>query len=268
MAIIDRKVKQTKMKRAANEAKATARAVAEEAGDGDHINSTVEKADAMWKDLKERVKADPAFVDLSDDEKIKIYQKEFDKFYTAFPIVSRYMICMGQYSSKAMRRFLKKCDDAIKNMDITKPRDKSDTEDQWVRRQADYVRYLWESYQNIHFSSKEAQAIWQQAYDMLKKEFDDFKMLHDTIEQKMKKEEKVNKTELVHELIKRVADGEQKLDDRSSQVLLNQLKTKAYEQRRQKMIRQLKSDVPLVKPSRVFKGTVEDQMPDPYQVKK
>ena len=73
------------------------------------VNTTqINKANEMWKDLKNRVKSNPKFAELPDSKKIEIYQKsEFKEFYTNFPIVSRYMICMGQFSVNAFRRFLK-----------------------------------------------------------------------------------------------------------------------------------------------------------------
>ena len=139
----------------------------------DHIEVSILVATKMWNDIKTRVTNDPKFVELPDNDKVAIYQNsEYKEFYTEFPIVSRYMVCMGQFSSKALKKYLLKCKN-VKH-DAVKSREKGYTEDQWVQRQADYVRYLWESYQRQHYSPSESTNIWQHAYKTLKQEFKDF----------------------------------------------------------------------------------------------
>jgi RNA polymerase-interacting CarD/CdnL/TRCF family regulator len=224
----------------------------------DRIAVSLHEAHKMWCNLKDRLKVNPDFVNIPDEDKIVIYQKEFKEFYNEYPIVCRYMICMGQYSHKAMRRYLIKC----KNSQLTREQsqDKDYKTDQWVMRRADYVRYLWESYQSQHFSTSEAKQIWQHAYQTLKKEFKDFNDMQQDIEDKLKVDNNVNKAQLVKELVKRLAsqDNNQTLKEEDANHLLNLLKTKSYEQRRKNMIMQIKFDVELIKPTRIGIGTKKE----------
>ena len=207
-----------------------------------NIDVSVNMANKLWNDIKKRVANDPSFLEMSDNDKIGLYQKsEYKVFYTEFPIVSRYMICMGQFSSKALKKYLMKCKNVVH--DPVKSREKGYVEDQWVQRQSDYVRYLWESYQKNHYSQTESNAIWQNTYEILKKEFQDFKDLHKDIEEKLKKDEKVNKDEMVKELLKRIANNEQSLDDETTKNLMINLKDKVISQRRKSVIASIENEV-------------------------
>jgi len=213
----------------------------------DPIEIAMEQAFKLWDDIKKKATEDPKFVEMPDNEKIAIYQKsEFKDFYVSQPIVCRYMICMGQFSGKAFKRYLLKC----KSMEGVKVSiDKgveNPSEDRWIQRQADYIRYLWESYQRQHFNQSDAQEIWQQAYKTLSKEFKDFKDLHKNIEEKLKSEEKLNKSELVKELLNRITSEEQTLNDNTTTNLIEKLKDQLIQQRKKSLINQIKTDVELV----------------------
>lgn len=219
----------------------------------DHTVVSTNTANKLWDDIKKRVKEDPKFIEMSDNEKIDIYQKsEFNNFYVEFPIVCRYMICMGQFSNKAFKKYLLKCKNAAH--DPIKSREKGYTEDQWIQRQADYVKYLWESYQQQHYSPTDAKNIWQHAYKTLKKEFQDFKKLHDNIENKLKDDEKINKGELIKEMLNRLANNEQSLDENTTVNLLEKLKTQVIEQRKKLLIKSIETDVKTIPPTREFRG--------------
>lgn len=225
----------------------------DEKKDEDHMTKSIKIANKMWDAIKTHVKEDPKFVEMSDNDKIAVYQKsEFKEFYTEFPIVCRYMICMGQFSNKAFKRYLIKCKN-VKH-DPVKSREKNYSEDQWVMRQADYIRYLWESYQRQHYKSSEAQNIWKHAYQTLKKEFDDFRNLHEEIENKLKDDEKNNKGTLAKELLKRIANQEQSLDENSTINLLEKLKEQVLEQRKKVLIKSIENDVETIPPTRIAKG--------------
>ena len=212
----------------------------------DVIEHSMRTANKMWNDIKKRVKDNPDFVNYSDSKKVEIYSSsEFSEFYTAFPIVSRYMICMGQFTNKAFKRFLLKC----KNMQNSTRFSKNKEED-WTKRQADYVRYLWESYQTQTFSSNESQQIWQHAYQTLKQEFKDFSQMKDDTEKRLETEGKNNKAEVVKEMLKRMANKEQSLDEATSEKLLQKLKTALIIQNRNKLISQIDSDVERTRPTR------------------
>ena len=131
---------------------------------------------------------------------------------------------------------------------------KRDAEDEWVKRQADYVRYLWESYQTGHFKVSDAQNVWQHAYKTLKQEFKDFKDMHADAEKKLEADNKKNKAELVKELLNRVASEEQSLNNETTADLLKKLQSQVIKQRRLNLIKQINSDVELIPPSRISKG--------------
>jgi hypothetical protein len=226
----------------------------------DHIEESMKVSVKLWDDIKQRVKTDDKFVDMPDGEKLKIYQdSDFKQFYNEYPIVCRYMICMGQFSHKAFKRFLIKCKN-VKH-DPIKSREKGYHDDQWVSRQADYVRYLWEAYQKQHYSPSEAQNIWLHAYKTLNKEFQDFKDLHKEVEEKIKTDAKSNKTELVKELLKRLSTQEQKLDTESTGGLIQKLKDKVLDQRKKKLIESINTDVKKIAPTRECRGSLKEVKP-------
>jgi hypothetical protein len=200
-----------------------------------NIDVSVNMATKMWNDIKKRVRDDPSFEEMPDADKIALYQNsDYKIFYTEFPIVSRYMICMGQFSVNALKKYLLKCKNVIH--DPIKSKEKGYTEDQWVQRQADYVRYLWEAYQKTHFNKTESNEIWQNTYKILKKEFQDFKDLHKEIEDKIEKDKVINKEEMVKELLSRLANNEQSLDDETTKNLIENLKQKVIEQQKKSII--------------------------------
>jgi len=220
----------------------------------DPIEFSTNVANKLWGDIKKRVREDSSFAEKPDSEKIEIYQKsEFKEFYTEFPIVCRYMICMGQFSTKAFNKYLLKCKNAVH--DTTRAREKGYVEDQWVQRQADYVRYLWESYQRQHYNQADANDIWQHAYKTLKQEFQDFKDLHEDIEKKLKNTEKNNKGALVKEILNRLANNEQSLDDNSTKSLIEKLQYQVIEQRKKILIKSIEANVTKIQPSRESRGT-------------
>ena len=195
------------------------------------IDSNIDVAIKLWNNIKKKVTEDPTFVKMSDTDKISLYQKsEFTNFYTEFPIVSRYMICMGQFSVNAFKKYLLKC----KNVehDSIKSKERGYSEDQWIQRQSDYVRYLWESYQKINFSKIESDDIWKNTYEILKQEFKDFKDLHKNIEDKLDKEKITNKEEMVKELLSRLANNEQSLDDTTTKNLIASLQEKVAQNKK------------------------------------
>lgn len=205
------------------------------------MDANINIANKLWDDIKKRVIDDITFVKKTDMEKIELYQtSEFKDFYINFPIVSRYMICMGQYSNKAFKRFLIKC----KNInDDKKSIDRGNKEDSWIKLQAYYIKYLWESYQRQHFSSTDSQNIWQQAYQTLSKEFKDFKQMHKETEDKIKVNEKYNKKELTKELLKRLSTEDQSLDDNTTKNLVIKLQDKLFIQRKNNLLNQINNEV-------------------------
>ena len=156
--------------------------------DAKTANQLVEMAEEMYKTLKDLIKERPEFVEWEDKRKLDHFRERLDykEFMTEYPVVTRYMICMGQYSSKAYRRMLDKI-----RMTMHPPaekREKGYMEDQYVRRNADYIRYLWEAYKKNHYNTAEAKYVWEEAYKTLKSEFDDFRDKYKELENTTKEE--------------------------------------------------------------------------------
>lgn len=217
------------------------------------MDQCMETAEKLWKDLKKRIQETPEFITANDDDKLKIYQNnEFKDFYTSYPIVCRYAICMGQYSSKSFKRFLQK----FKIMqEKTRASNKETKMDEWIKCQASYIKFLYQAYSRNH-SEKEAQMIWEQSYNTLKQEFSDFEKMHKDVEEQLKKEEKYNRAEIVKEMASRIVNEEQTLSKTSTTQLLDRLKIQVMKQRWENMISQVKSDVKKIQPVCIGRGKV------------
>jgi hypothetical protein len=161
---------------------------------------------------------------------------------------------MGQYKRRAFEKYLKKCRNFVP--DEKKRRlDKNYMRDQWIERQADYIKYLWIEYQNSRYNPRDAVAIWTQAYNALSKEFKDFEALHEHAENVVKKEEVVHKTELLYELVDRINTSDQKLKQDRALALYNMLLDKKYKQNYKRAISAISTEVPLVRHAFCARGT-------------
>ena len=210
----------------------------------------VDIANSMYSVLKELFHADvearkesrkEIFMPLSDKDKLEYFREKLDckEFMAEYPIVSRYMIVHGQYSNKAFRRML----DKIRKVVHPPPDQRAPNymEDQYVRRQADYVRYLWEAYQKGHYNTGEAQAVWESTYKRLKGEFDDFRSKYKDIEESVKLEKKQLAASNAKDLLDRLRTGVQTISNESdARQLLYDVKNVLYKRRYTNCLKQLK----------------------------
>ena len=220
-----------------------------------------DKAAQFWKDVQQYVKTHPEFKNMEDKRKMDFFRDKlgYDMFMSEFPIVSRYMICLGQFNMKAFVRFLDKCEKTIHPP--AESREKGYNEDQWVRRQADYVQYLWESYQKGHYNNAEKQWIWQETYKRLKGEFDDFRNMHKDIENKVKEEKVMLQAQNARELLERLVTGQQKLSPEEEVFLLDSLQELSVKRTFSNVLTQLKSKHPEVEPKCVAQGQGPENVP-------
>ena len=199
----------------------------------------IEAATKMWDAVKTYVKNNPKFRELQDKQKLEIFRDRlgFAKFMEEFPIVSRYMVCMGQFKLKAFQRLL----DKMKRTKYPPPeeRDKKYMEDQWIKWQADYVQYLWEEYQKRHYNTAERQWVWQETYKRLKGEFDDFRKMHEDIEEKVKQEKATLSGKNARDLLERLKTGAQKLNPDDEEQLLQSLLDISYKKNYKTTLQQL-----------------------------
>ena len=163
---------------------------------------------------------DEKFINANDADKLKQIPLEFQRFHADFPVVTKYLVCMGQFNMKAYLRYME--------LVTTPPTEKEktmDKEELWIQQQAKYVQFLWESYQKGKESRLESNRVRREAYDTLKKEMEEFKEMQDTIKEELKEENTINKKELTVELLKRLVNQEQSLKEADIQSLITTLKS-------------------------------------------
>ncbi len=196
----------------------------------DDADQVINAADLMWKALKSLVKSTPSFEKKSDNDKLAYFRDDMKckDYINEFPIVCRYMICMGQYSRKAFRRFLDKIKIDKKTTPPADQRPKGYMEDLWLKQQAYYVRYLWESFQKSHFSVQKAQQVWRDAYTSLKGEIDDFRNKHEEIKEQVEKEKLEIKSEIANDFVNHVCKNPEAIDPQDMRALHYVLKGKQY----------------------------------------
>lgn len=152
------------------------------------MDTYVGDAESIWADFKERYTNDKTFRELTVEEQLEFYQKNYHTFTMTFPIVLRYMIQLRQYHKKAFIKFIKKLEAAPYRSEL-----------EYCERQADYVKYLYLELTSSH-NMKDAQEIWKNAYDMLVKEVDVFKKAEETVKKKLEKNNDQNSLEKRNEL--------------------------------------------------------------------
>lgn len=211
--------------------------------DVDYIRVALIEAEQIWLNVQILMKSD-LYEKMDDNKRIDLIQRDFKEFYKNFPIVSRYMICLGQYSSNAFKKMLTKYnEEGLARND--RRSDKDENERLWISNQADYVRFLFEDFNN-NYSKKESDTVWQHTYDMLTTEFKEFKNMHDETEQQLKKDAIKYKKELLYEMSDRIVSGAQSLDDEAAQSLLTKLQDKLFKQRFKKTMIQLLTKVKVI----------------------
>ncbi len=214
----------------------------------EYITIAIMEAEKVWLVIKVTYVANENFLQMTDEEKIEMISKDFKEFYNNFPIVSRYMVCMGQYNQKAFKKFLKKCEDKLSQHNVPNERKKDYMQTQWIECQASYIKYLWELLQTKRFSQKDANNVWKHAYESLTKEFKDFKESHSKIEENIKVKDKKNKVELLTEAVKRISSNKQTLNLEDTRALVNKLKLKKYHQNYENVVEQIKNTKDQIEP--------------------
>lgn len=221
----------------------------ENSSDDETIFIALLQAESVWKHVQITAATTENYGELSQDEKMEIISKKFKGFSEEFPIVSRYMVCFGQYKMNALEKMLQKMKHSAFNVEG------ESNEDIWIQRQADYVRYLWEECQTKRFQREESNQVWQTTYDALKKEFKDFKQLHKDSEQRIKDEDKKFKAELIKEAATRVISGTQQCDEEKLRRLVYIMKNRLYKQQFDEVLEKLKETVPQIPGNKPTYGT-------------
>jgi ribosome-binding factor A len=207
----------------------------------DFENIAMVEAEKMWFQLKIiLIKNGEEYKKLKDEERMELFNNSFSQFIKEFPIVSKYMICMGQYSQNAFEKYLKKSAKTTANT-LQRRKDKEYMENMWIERQADYVKFLWiDTYGKKYKNPNYARKIWEDAYNTIKKEFVEFRKLHKDMEVKVKKDESNNKVVLLNEAIDRALHSNQKPTIEQAKNIKYFLQNQLIKQNKIKMLQELK----------------------------
>lgn len=152
------------------------------------MEESIKDAGRIWKDFKNRINTDAKFRNMSVEDQLSFYQKNYRQFMCSFPIVLRYMVQLKLYSKKAFTKYLNKVKQSPYRSEL-----------EYCERQADYVKFLYMETSTTH-NMKKAQEIWKQTYDMLADEVKYFKQAEEAVKKKMEKNNQANNMEKREEL--------------------------------------------------------------------
>lgn len=138
-----------------------------------------EDAKRIFKEFKQKCQ-ETAFSQLTIEQQLAYFQKNYYEFNKNFPIVLRYMIQLKKFHMKAFEKFIKKM---LKSPYRNK--------DEYCMRQADYIKYLYME-TTSHYQMDDAQSVWTTAYDALKKEVEVFDKAEEIVKEKLEKNNAVD----------------------------------------------------------------------------
>ena len=131
------------------------------------INATLKTADELWAAYREK-RNDATFIKKNVTEKIGHFQSlGYSDFITKYAVPTRYMVMYDEYSHNAFHKYLIR----LKTVGYK-------SKDEWIERQADYVKLLWRAY-NPRGSTKDAAEAHRGAYESIKTEMEGFENDYD-----------------------------------------------------------------------------------------
>lgn len=219
----------------------------------------VQRVNQMYKYLKNYIKANPEFKTWNDKKKLEHFRsiEDYSKLISELPIVTKYMICLGQYSSRALERVVAKTERLTHSPPENRP--KGYEQDQWLCRQADYAQYLWEeNRKGKHIDSVERKMVWERTYNLLKKEFDDFKDKYSEVEKMVKEDKKRQDGSRVREMLERIVSKQQELSDRGMSTLRPNIDMLLYKNIYENVLRELLFEYPPLEASHFSVGRGSD----------
>jgi hypothetical protein len=163
------------------------------------IQANIDIANQMWKEYqkmvfitKEEKQKNPELCQRKIEwnkktvqEKIAFFQSRgYSDFISKYPIPTRYMFMHNEYKSDVFEKYLLR----LKTVGFK-------GKDEWMDRQADYVKMLWRAY-HPRGSLKEANAHWQHARESIKDEMTNFEQ--DSEAAKIKSKEKQDEIDKYH----------------------------------------------------------------------
>jgi hypothetical protein len=166
----------------------------------------------LWNDCKLLRKKKEWIDKEPKDVMAYFYQTHYKDFITKYSIPSRYMFFYSEFSEKAFRRYL---------MRMTDPGYKS--KEEWIERQADYVRLLYAQY-NKHVGPKELAAVWQKARKQLVDEYESFERDYEKAK-KEADEKKIQAEERLRASVINLSQKDQNLQHKLAELMMNDITT-------------------------------------------
>lgn len=169
-------------------------------------NKCINAAQSILKYNRNKLSNDDNYIKLSDKERIIKIQSmdEYKEFCKEFPIVSKYIIALGLFSSRAFNRYLDwksnvRPSDYIRNKMINNPREQELWKNKYIY--GIYVKYLYQE-KNKHINLPEINRAYNLTVDALNEETNAFFDLYEK-ELKSMKETKLQYNEERKEHIKK-----------------------------------------------------------------
>jgi hypothetical protein len=141
-------------------------------------NNCINAAQSLLKYNRNKLSNDDTYLKLSDKDRIMKIQSmdEYKEFCKQFPIVSKYIIALGLFSSKAFNKYLDwksnvRPSDYIRNKMINNPREQELWKNKYVY--GIYVKYLYQE-KNKHINLSEINQAYKLTVDALNEESNTF----------------------------------------------------------------------------------------------
>lgn len=156
----------------------------------EHLNMALN----LLKSSREKILYDRNYKSLSDLDKIKLWQEhnDYKLFCKLYPVVSKYIILLGLFSSKAFKKYLDwkskvRPNDEYRTTLIENPR----AQRIWYNKYwyAVYIKYLYQE-KNKHSNTNELQNIYNTTINELNNETNKFYDIYDVEMNKIENNEK------------------------------------------------------------------------------
>jgi hypothetical protein len=138
----------------------------------------ISKAQSLLKYNRNKILNDKDYANLSDQERLKSIQQneEYKNFCREFPIVSKYIIALGLFSSKAFNKYLDwksnvRPSDYIRSKMINNPREQELWKNKYVY--GIYVKYLYQE-KNKHSNLSDINKAYLLTVEALNQETNEF----------------------------------------------------------------------------------------------
>lgn len=193
----------------------------------DAINNEIKLALTMLKDHNNQLKTNQEYIKLDIEDRLKLFQnteqyidffklnelntedrikilsniEKYRDFTRKFPIVTRYLIQLGMFSSKAFKKYLKHLNN-IRPTPEERDECKESHEKQclWFNKhKAYYIKWLWEDKQKSK-NQIELNKIYRESLEELNKDTRTFFKLIEIEKEKLKNKKNQNLNELKNEL--------------------------------------------------------------------